>query len=596
MKCLILFNLIIIISVFFTTIICINNTKDFVSNVQKLAQQLMHDDDISQKLLGAGTGRTYRDLSDNTVCKSCEIVTENVINYRRTGASKEALLKYVVKLCMTLSDWGYKSCNGYALIEIDTILFIIDNKRNLTPQRVCSIILQHNKCHDPDAINWTIPLPPAPHALSHKPVHVADKLTNLRILQLTDIHYDPEYQPGSNSNCGEQLCCQTGHPKEFKDQAGFWGDYNVCDMPWHTVENLAKHIKEKFKHFDYLYYTGDIISHKSWATTIKNNKESIKKVYQLFREYYPRVKVFPILGNHEPHPTNFFSPFNVSNDLSTSWIFKLAASEWTTWLPEDTKSTILYGGYYTVLVRPGFRIIALNSNVCFTSNLWLIYKDEDPFDQLNWLVNVLKQAEKNREKVHILSHIPPGEEQCHRQWALQFSRIVKRFSATISAQFNGHTHLDEFRVFYDDTNKNVVNLAFNGGSFTTFVGFNPNFRFYDVNTKNYMVNDYDQYSFNLTKANEMYRRNNTSRPEWIRLYSFQEAYEVKDMTNYTQCDILLNRMKTEKNLMKKYYNYMVRNSDVKLAKGCDENCRRKLLCTIKAVDTDSVISCSKSNQ
>lgn len=49
----------------------------------------------------------------------------------------------------------------------------------------------------------------------------------------------------------------------------------------------------------------------------------------------------------------------------------LVADEWGMWLPEETKETILKGGYYTVSPNPGFRIIAINSNICFTYN-WLV--------------------------------------------------------------------------------------------------------------------------------------------------------------------------------------------------------------------------------
>jgi len=38
------------------------------------------------------------------------------------------------------------------------------------------------------------------------------------------------------------------------------------------------------------------------------------------------------------------------------------------WLPESTRSTILQGGYYTLSPKKGFRIIALNNNVCYCYN------------------------------------------------------------------------------------------------------------------------------------------------------------------------------------------------------------------------------------
>lgn len=55
-----------------------------------------------------------------------------------------------------------------------------------------------------------------------------------------------------------------------------------------------------------------------------------------------------------------------------------------------------------------------------------MYEDKDPRHQLAWLVGELHKAEKNKERVHILSHIPPGEILCHKQWSNQFHKIVNR--------------------------------------------------------------------------------------------------------------------------------------------------------------------------
>lgn len=66
-------------------------------------------------------------------------------------------------------------------------------------------------------------------------------------MHLTDIHYDPDYLPGSSSQCIEPLCCErdsTPSPNSTAT-AGFWGDYNFCDMPQHAVINLFQQIKEQ---------------------------------------------------------------------------------------------------------------------------------------------------------------------------------------------------------------------------------------------------------------------------------------------------------------------------------------------------------------
>ena len=57
------------------------------------------------------------------------------------------------------------------------------------------------------------------------------------------------------------------------------------------------------------------------------------------------------------------------------------------------------GGYYTTLVRKGLRIISINMNYCNNMNWWLLINNTDPGGQLQWMIGVLEQAEKNNEKV-----------------------------------------------------------------------------------------------------------------------------------------------------------------------------------------------------
>ena len=49
----------------------------------------------------------------------------------------------------------------------------------------------------------------------------------IRVLHLSDTHFDPEYVEGSNADCSEPLCCRatSGAPKNQKSAAGRFGDY-----------------------------------------------------------------------------------------------------------------------------------------------------------------------------------------------------------------------------------------------------------------------------------------------------------------------------------------------------------------------------------
>lgn len=57
------------------------------------------------------------------------------------------------------------------------------------------------------------------------------------------------------------------------------------------------------------------------------------------------------------------------------------------------------GAFYTLMIRPGLRLISLNMNYCPALNFWLFINSTDPLNQLEWLSNILQEAENNGEKV-----------------------------------------------------------------------------------------------------------------------------------------------------------------------------------------------------
>lgn len=83
----------------------------------------------------------------------------------------------------------------------------------------------------------------------------------------------------------------------------------------------------------------------------------------------------------------------------------------------------------------------------------------DPATELQWLIYELQTAEFSGEKVHIIGHIPPGHSDCLKIWSRNYYAIVNRYEATITAQFFGHTHFDEFEVFYDPNDLGKFNTV-----------------------------------------------------------------------------------------------------------------------------------------
>ena len=50
---------------------------------------------------------------------------------------------------------------------------------------------------------------------------------------------------------------------------------------------------------------------------------------------------------------------------------------------------------------------------------------------LVWLVDRLLEAEAAGEKVHILSHVPPGNAECLGAWGREYSRIITRYESCV---------------------------------------------------------------------------------------------------------------------------------------------------------------------
>lgn len=126
-----------------------------------------------------------------------------------------------------------------------------------------------------------------------------------------------------------------------------------------------------------------------------------------------------------------------------------------------------------------------------------MYHPQEHTIQLNWLHDVLMSAEKAGEKVHILLHQPTGVESSYYVWAREYQKIIDRFYHIIKGQFNGHTHREEFYVYYksNDISK-PINVAWNGGSTVTYINVNPSYRVYTVD-KETLVNFLHIFMFDI---------------------------------------------------------------------------------------------------
>ena len=74
------------------------------------------------------------------------------------------------------------------------------------------------------------------------------------------------------------------------------------------------------------------------------------------------------------------------------------------------------------------------------------------------------------------------------QWSGEYGRLVHRFCNTIAGQFYGHTHTDEFEVFFGHPNvgesrREAENVLYIAPSQTPINGVNPSYRIYIIDGK-----------------------------------------------------------------------------------------------------------------
>ena len=215
---------------------------------------------------------------------------------------------------------------------------------------------------------------------------------------------------------------------------------------------------------------------------------------------------------------------------------------------------------------------------------WQMYEDKDPSGQLKWLAHELEIAESLGQKVHLLGHVPPGHEECWSVWSKNFYQVVTRyynntsplicscfckfvvralqrlfcmmyrFSSTVRAQFYGHTHYEEFKLFYDPTDRaRASNTIWISGSLTPYTNLNPSYKIFHVDgtrgaESTYHILDSDTWIYNLTEANSHPGRP----PRWFRLYRATENYRIPNLLPQS-LHTLVRRMSANITEFNQYY-------------------------------------------
>jgi len=494
--------------------------------------------------------------------------------YLDGGKSIHEVITDARTMCRGIVAVSYRVCKGLVDLFSPEILTVVKLSKQ-TPEEMCGFMFSE-ACSNPalSVHEWRMMIPPV---IKPRIVHRTDmfsKERSLKILHVTDTHFDHLYKEGSNAACDDPMCCreESGFVTSDEDKAGYWGDFRKCDTPLRTIEAMYAHIVSTHPSIDMIYWTGDLPAHDIWKQSKGGNVDIVKATARQLIKYFPNVPIYPALGNHESVPVDSFPPPSVSeNDISMSWLHDALAEEWGEWLGENHKWSVKHGAYYSKTVSPGLRVISINMNYCMNKNIWLLLNSTDPADQLRWLIFELQLAEFKGEKVHILGHVPPGHVDCVKIWSRNFYEIINRYSDTIVAQFYGHTHTDEFQLFYS-TDRVPLNVAYIAPSITPYYGLNPSYRIYDVSHSGEVL-DHQTWILDLEEAN------NNPREElpWYMLYSAKSAYSMINLSA-DAWQTVVERLQVDAEFFEMFYAHYYSGS--RRRPPCDPTCRHRLVCNL----------------
>lgn len=467
------------------------------------------------------------EMEEEFSCTLCKRLTNAIRTTIEEKYTPDELVHIAVLFCSFSKSYEYcdSFLSSYGIPLLKNVFLRLTNPDNFCHS--LGFCLEGEECED--TYDYAIRLLKDKPNKKREPIDTT--APTLRMLQLTDTHYDPNYRENSSIYCNERLCCHEPASNYSRIRSGKFGSYINCDTSLNTLTSFAQAAKE-FEP-DFIIWTGDNPEHNS---AYNSSQEDVYYTTQTIKDtieeaFGNNITVYPVIGNHEVYPNDLWKPGNYR-------IFEELAEIYKDFFFEDQayESFSKYG-YYTELHNgTNLRIVALNCLYCDAVNHHLLSTThEDAKAEFIWLEKVLREAEKNNEYVYILDHFPINGDFTLYECSKRLRALFDRFEYTIRGYFSGHTHKEDIspvRRYFEP--RPIINVNFIAPSLSTNDGGNPSFRIYtiDSNTKN--VIDYEQYRMNLTESNEK------GEGIWYLSHKATELFNVTDLTEIekmTQIDV-----------------------------------------------------------
>lgn len=155
------------------------------------------------------------------------------------------------------------------------------------------------------------------------------------------------------------------------------------------------------------------------------------------------ITVMPILGNIDTwpdHQEDFAEP-NMNYEINH---FK---KYWADWLDDQAMEKFSEYGYYSMPITlkngkevpNGSKVIALNTQACSTTNMYLFGERNDPGNMFAWLEEELTEIEQAEGLAIVIAHYTPNN--CQHQFGTRYRALIERFQHVVRWGLAGHVHI-----------------------------------------------------------------------------------------------------------------------------------------------------------
>ncbi|KAG9952538.1 acid sphingomyelinase, partial [Aureobasidium melanogenum] len=461
------------------------------------------------------------DIKNAATCTACQSLLGVLQALAHVG--NDAFVDVITSVCQSLGTEDPDVCAGAIGLEGPILAHDLRQMKigSHTAKLFCGTIF--GLCDYPAVTPYTVSFPSAKPAGAARPPPSGK--TPLKVVHYSDIHVDLSYETGANYNCTKNICCRpytnADAPGNTQFPAGAYGN-NKCDSPRILEQSMYNAIKSLVPDAAFSLFTGDVVEGAVWLVNQTEVTADLNNAYSLMNTL--GMPIYGVVGNHDAAPVNSFPPAAVDTTISSQWVYDTLSTAWTKWIGSAAATEAdKFGAYSVKNPNTNLRIISFNSNLYYKQNFWLYEEpmETDPSGQLAWLVSELDAAEKAGERVWLTGHMPMGSGDTFHDASNYFNQIVTRYSATISAQFYGHTHRDEFMITYSNytaqTSANAIDVSYIAPALTPTSG-NPTFRVYSVDPVTFGILDYTVYIANLSSPTYQ------NGPTWQKYYSVKEQY------------------------------------------------------------------------